>query len=114
MPFLLETESLRLSFHETTGALIHLESKKTGWVIHRREELGLSWRMLIPVNEEMRNNPVYGEQQILSRVLQKEKEITFVWEKIQSQAGGTAGYYRYHHDSCGRASGRVVYPGGKP
>lgn len=35
----------------------------TGWKILRRAALGLSWRLLVPVNDEFRNNPVFGERQ---------------------------------------------------
>ena len=61
----LNANSLNLTFSDVNGALIGMEAPATGWVIHRREALGLSWRLLIPVNDELRNNPVYGEKQAL-------------------------------------------------
>lgn len=49
-------------------ALIRMEALEPEWVIHRREELGLSFRMLVPIKEKLRNNLVYGEKQKLSEV----------------------------------------------
>lgn len=63
----LDTGNLFLEFDREKGTLVSLRSRLTGWIIHRRRELGLSWRMLVPVSDELRNNPVYGEKQQLDR-----------------------------------------------
>lgn len=80
----LNSESLNLTFSAENGALIGMVAAETGWVIHRRESLGLSWRLLVPVHDELRNNPVYGELQKLTSYTQDENGITFVWSGVDS------------------------------
>lgn len=80
----LNSESLELEFSKHNGALTGMKAKESGWVIHRRAELGLSWRLLVPVSEELRNNPVMGEEQALTSYTQDEQGITFVWDKVDS------------------------------
>lgn len=84
----LESGSLLLNFSEENGALTLLESKKTGWTIERRPELGLSWRLLVPVNDELRNNPVYGEKQTPDSIELMEDRIRFVWKGVESERAG--------------------------
>lgn len=73
---------------KTPAALIRMEALETGWVIHRREELGLSFRMLVPINEELRNNLVYGEKQKLSEVQKEQNQVTFIWRNLYSERAG--------------------------
>ena len=84
----LDTQSLHLEFCAETGALTRLVSKKTGWVIHRRPELGLSWRLLVPVSDEMRNNPVYGEKQTVTALETGEAFVRFIWDGVLSERAG--------------------------
>ena len=84
----LETGSLLLGFSEENGALILMVSKRTGWTIERRAELGLSWRLLVPVSEELRNNPVFGEKQKVASIQRQEEGILFTWKGVESERAG--------------------------
>jgi len=77
-----------LDFSESTGALTGMTCNQSGWKILRREALGLSWRLLVPVSEELRNNPVFGEKQKLTKVEAGKDEITFVWDSVESERAG--------------------------
>ena len=85
---IVDARSLKLTFSEQNGALIGLEAPETGWVIQRREELGLSWRLLVPVHEELRNNPVYGEKQTLTSWKRTDNGVRFVWDGVESERAG--------------------------
>src|SRR5262245_16647680 len=64
---MLEDEDLRATFDPKNGALTTLVNKRTGWKVQRRPELGLSFRLLVPLPDQ-RNNPVNGERQKLAKV----------------------------------------------
>lgn len=61
----LEGETLEAVFSRENGALIRLTSKRTGWNIQKPGELGLSFKMLVPLPDR-RNNQVVGEKQTLA------------------------------------------------
>ena len=84
----LTTDSLSLAFDRDTGALCRLDATETAWHILRRPALGLSWRLLVPIGEELRNNPVYGEKQAVTSLTQGEGWVEFRWEKIVSERAG--------------------------
>ena len=86
--YILDTGNLRLEFAPDNGALVSMVALQTGWHIERRPELGLSWRLLVPISGELRDNPVYGEKQKLSSVTQLDDGLRFVWEKIISERAG--------------------------
>ena len=83
----LHAGSLDLSFSGETGALIGLYAPDTDWPILGRPELGLSWRLTVPLDEEHRNNNVFGEKQKLASSDVSGNEITFVWDNVMSEAG---------------------------
>mgnify|MGYP006925652253 CR=1 FL=1 len=56
----LNTKSMRLEFDEETGAVYRITALKTGWDIMNSRESGLSWRIMIPLSEELRNNNALG------------------------------------------------------
>ena len=66
--FTLKNNILALDFRRDNGALVGLTALRTGWKILDRPELGLSFRLLVPLSEEKRNNPVFGEKQALTRL----------------------------------------------
>lgn len=105
---LLNTKSLKLEFSEENGVLIGMSSAITGWVIHRRPQLGLSWRLLVPVSDELRNNPVYGEKQKLSSFEVKEDRVHFVWENVISKRAGALPI-RVIVDVCAEGNQAVWY-----
>ena len=57
------TDSLELTFNRENGALYGIRAPETGWEILNRPETGLSWRIMLPLSEERRNNNIYGEKQ---------------------------------------------------
>ena len=84
----LENDLLKAVFDGQTGTLIALVSKKTGWPVMRRAELGLSFRMLLPL-EGRRNNPILGEKQAAPAVEQgADGSLSFTWSKLRSTHGG--------------------------
>ena len=84
----LNTGSLSLKFDRKTGALTGMTARETGWNILRREALGLSWRLLGPVNDELRNNPVFGEHQEAPAITLGEDFVQFVWDGVKSERAG--------------------------
>lgn len=103
-----EHKNLKLEFSEENGALIGMSSAITGWVIHRRPQLGLSWRLLVPISDELRNNPVYGEKQKLSSFEVKEDRVHFVWENVISKRAGALPI-RVIVDVCAEGNQAVWY-----
>ncbi len=101
MDFLyLQNETLRLQFDRHTGALTGLTALPTGWKILDRPELGLSFRLLVPLRDQQdwhapadrpRNNTVEGEKQSLSSYTMDPggKIVHFNWENVVSEKGGT-------------------------
>lgn len=84
----LQDSKLLVSFDSSTGALIRMVNKTTNWTIQRRQELGVSFRMHVPLPER-RYNFVYGQKQKAS-VAEKisENEIRLKWENLSSENGG--------------------------
>ena len=85
---ILNTGNLLLEFSPENGALVNLTALETGWKIHRRAELGISWELLVPVNDELRNNPVYGNKQKLTSAEEIENGLRFIWNGVKSERGG--------------------------
>ena len=90
MAIVLENESLRAEFNERTGTLVSLTAKASGWNLVRRRELGLSFRMHVPIPDR-RKHYVIGEQQSLVRwQLSPDGEtLTLIWKDLVSQHAGT-------------------------
>jgi hypothetical protein len=88
--FTLRNDNLVLEFNRENGSLVSLRAIQTGWKILDRPSLGLSFRLLLPLSEERRNNPVYGEKQALSTldVTPGGRCATLCWDGIISEYGG--------------------------
>jgi len=88
--FTLKNDNLVMEFSHSNGALVGLSAIRTGWKILDRPHLGFSFRLLLPLSEERRNNPVYGEKQVLSslEVAQDGCSATLGWDGITSEYGG--------------------------
>ncbi len=85
----LETSTTVLEFDRDTGSLVRLYSKPSDWEIIKRSRLGLSWRLMLPL-EGRRNNNAWGHLQPQKPVCTAQKEkITFVWDGVESEYGGT-------------------------
>ena len=104
--FTLENQSLRLTFDCATGALVGLTALETGWEILNRPELGLSFRLLVPLNSadpvdtafaqrmgrpypSRRNSQVHGERQTLTSltVTPDGRSATFAWDGVTTESG---------------------------
>jgi hypothetical protein len=88
--FALKNDNLVLEFNRANGALVSLSAVRTDWKILDRPQLGLSFRLLLPLSEERRNNPVYGEKQALStlEVTPGGRCATLGWDGVTSEYGG--------------------------
>src|SRR5512144_2781944 len=89
-PIILQNKKLRLEFSPETGVLTGLSARETGWKILDRPQLGLSFRLLVPLSEALRNNPVYGEKQALTGldVAADGRSGVFTWDGVTSERGG--------------------------
>jgi len=83
----LETDSLTLGFDENNGSLIHLYSKLSSWPILDREKLGLSWRIMLPL-ENRRDNNAWGHLQNKPIMNKTAAGVSFIWNSIKSEFGG--------------------------
>lgn len=84
----LQDEKLLIVFNDSTGALTRMENKVTGWVIERRPELGVSFRLFIPLPNR-RYNFVFGQSQKAAKVEKiSDREVQIEWENLKSEFGG--------------------------
>lgn len=84
----LEDDSLRVAFDSDSGALTRLEDKSRHWVVERRPELGVSFRLFAPLPHR-RYNPVFGPKQHAAEVKHvSDHEIDFQWKNLVSENGG--------------------------
>lgn len=84
----LNSKSLHCEFCRETGALVRLTASETDWGIIDHPELGLSFRLMVPLSEERRNNNVFGEKQRLASYKEHDGHIIFRWEGVTSELGG--------------------------
>jgi len=76
------------AFDPDSGALIRLENKTSHWVIERRPELGVSFRLFAPLPTR-RYNPVLGQKQPAAEVKKvSDHEIRILWKTLTSENGG--------------------------
>ncbi|MGA7343433.1 MAG: hypothetical protein WBE72_12120 [Terracidiphilus sp.] len=84
----LEDSELLVAFDRLSGALTRLERKSSGWLIERRPELGLSFRLLAPLPNR-RANFVLGEKQHAAAVEKiSDHEVRLRWKGLVSEHGG--------------------------
>lgn len=85
----LANDTLRLEFDRKTGALVHIATADGTWQILDRPQLGLSFRLLVPLPGR-RNNNVLGEKQQLTNLeLDPDgRRACFTWQGITSELGG--------------------------
>lgn len=89
-PIVLKNDVMRMEFAPESGRLVALSSADGGWEILNRPELGLSFRLLVPLVGR-RNNNVLGENQKLTfaEVAPDGGSAMFVWEGVSSEYGGS-------------------------
>src|ERR1035437_2168480 len=84
----LEDNSLLVAFDTDSGALTRLENKATHWIIERRPELGVSFRLFAPLPDR-RFNPVLGQKQRAVEVKKlSDQQVRLQWENLVSENGG--------------------------
>src|SRR5665648_680874 len=96
----LENEYLRVGLSAETGALASLEDRQQHWNIIGRSELGLSFRLLVPLPDR-RNNPVFGAEQDSPSVEVDAESIRFVWNRVRSRLGGEQPMWPTFENSVG-------------
>lgn len=86
-PVILSNQHLHATFDDATGALSTLESRATGWRLQDRPELGLGFRMLVPLPDR-RNNQVTGPQKLAGIEQSPDgNRLTLTWNHLQPQHG---------------------------
>jgi hypothetical protein len=96
---ILQNKNLLLEFDKRNGALVGLTALPSGWKILDRPDLGLSFRLLVPLRDQKdwhapadrpRNNYVEGEKQPLTTcsISEDGRQAEFTWENIRSEKGG--------------------------
>lgn len=84
----LQDSKVLVTFSSETGALTRLVDKTTGWTIARRPDLGMSFRMLVPLPDRQ-DNFILGQKQRAASVERVSKnEIVMQWKDLSSQHGG--------------------------
>jgi len=86
----LENSFLKVKIHPDSGAICGLTFVQPAWKALDRPELGLAFRLLVPLSDEKRNNNVFGERQKLTgTVLAEDKNsITLIWDGVTSENTG--------------------------
>lgn len=84
----LQDQELLVAFDVGSGALIRLERKSTHWMIERRPELGVSFRLHAPLPDR-RDNFVLGQKQRAVKVEKiSEQQVQLEWANLVSEHGG--------------------------
>lgn len=84
----LENAELTVAFDKGSGALTRMARKSTNWVVQRRPELGVSFRLLAPLPQQ-RANFVNGQKQTAAKVEKvSPNQVQIVWKDPVSQHGG--------------------------
>lgn len=84
----LQDDSVLAAFDSDSGALTRMESKPGHWVIERRPELGVSFRLFAPLPHR-RYNPVLGQKQHAAEVKKvSDNDVKLRWKELVSENGG--------------------------
>ena len=86
----LEDAELLVAFDRKSGALTRMLRKRTNWVVQRRPELGVSFRILAPLPNQ-RANFILGQKQTAAKVEKiSPSEVQIIWKDPVSEHGGVA------------------------
>lgn len=86
----LENKHIKAVFDTENGALVRITNKHSGWEIMRREVLGQSFELLLPMDghqmseTDCRYNVIKGVEQARPVIEQDNGKIAFVWSGLQS------------------------------
>src|SRR5579864_1783828 len=84
----LEDSQLRVAFDSLSGALVRMERKSGTWVIERRPELGVSFRLFVPLSKQRDNFILGTKQRAVSVQKIGPKQVRMHWENLLSEHGG--------------------------
>jgi Domain of unknown function (DUF6259) len=85
---ILQDKKILVAFDSETGALVRMEDKSTNWMIERRAELGISFRLFVPMPNR-RYNFVLGQQQKADKVEKiSDNKIVIEWKNLKSEHAG--------------------------
>ena len=84
---IMQDDSLLVEFDATSGAITKLIRKQTHWVIERRRELGISFRLLASLPDRQ-DNFVLGQKQKATVAKVSENEVRIQWDNMISNHGG--------------------------
>ncbi|MDR2472301.1 MAG: DUF6259 domain-containing protein [Tannerella sp.] len=80
---ILQDAAFRVAFDSETGALTRFENKTTGWVMQRRAELGVSFRMHVPTDTR-RHDFILGYNMKADKVEKiSDSEVRMQWSNMQ-------------------------------
>lgn len=83
----LEDDAFLAAFDRRSGALTRLLRKRTGWSIERRPELGMSFRLLVPLPHRRANFVLGEKQRALSVEKVSEQQMRLDWKDLVSEHG---------------------------
>ncbi len=83
----LENSNFHVTFDSASGALTGLTSKSPRWIVHRRPELGVSFRMHAPLPNR-RDNFILGQKQRAFKVETQSNRVHLEWKNLMSEHGG--------------------------
>ena len=84
----LEDSELLIAFDKESGALTRMVRKSTNWVIKRRPQLAVSFRLLVPLPKQ-RANFILGQKQRATSVEKvSDHRVEIVWKDPVSEHGG--------------------------
>ena len=84
----LEDEHLLVAFNAHTGALTRMVRKATGWTLERRPELGVSFRLLVPLPHRRQNYVLGHEQRSVHVEKVSSTKLKLQWDQVTSEHGG--------------------------
>ena len=90
----LEDADLRVAFDGLSGALVRMERKSTGWIVERRPELGVSFRLFVPLSKRRDNFVLGTRQRAVSLKKISEKQVQMRWSKPRERARRRAANHR--------------------
>lgn len=87
---ILETSTISLKFNSENGSLVSIYSKVSDWYVFNREHLALSWRLMLPLEEQgKRNNNAWGHLQTAKPSCEYDaNHVRFTWPQVESEFGG--------------------------
>ncbi|MDE3165453.1 MAG: hypothetical protein KGN36_06590, partial [Acidobacteriota bacterium] len=85
---ILEDEELLVAFDPHSGALTRMIRKSTNWVVQRRPELAVSFRLLVPLPQQRANFVLGRDQRAASVEKVAPGQVRIVWKDPVSEHGG--------------------------